>query len=179
MIKFTSSETVTGSRSGEIIAVCSSPHKQTRKTNVTECVVKENHGLEGDAHSSPETHRQLSLLAQESIDKMRDLGRDVHPGDFAENITTTGIELVLLPIGSRIKVGDTTILEVTQIGKECHNHCAIYQQVGDCIMPGKVYSPGQSLEGRLKREIKLGFFDLFTKPPTTLLNFLDLIIFFE
>ncbi|MBI5460349.1 MOSC domain-containing protein [Methanobacterium sp.] len=135
MIEFTSSEIVTGSESGEIIAVCTSPQKQTRKTDVGECVVKENHGLVGDAHSNPETHRQVSLLAQESIDKMRDLGLDVHPGDFAENITTTGIELVLLPIGSRIQVGDETVLEVTQIGKECHNRCAIYQQAGDCIMP--------------------------------------------
>ncbi len=135
MIKFTSSETIPYSESGEIIAVCTSHQKQTQKTNVGECVVKKNHGLVGDAHSSPETHRQVSLLALESIDKMRDLGLDVHPGDFAENITTSGIELVLLPIGSRIQVGDETVLEVTQIGKECHNRCAIYQQAGDCIMP--------------------------------------------
>lgn len=134
MIESTSSETVTSSKSGKIIAVCTSPQKQTRKINVEECVVKENHGLVGDAHSSSNTHRQVSLLALESIDKMRDMGLDVHPGDFAENITTTGIELVTIPIGTRIQVGDS-IMEVTQIGKECHNRCAIYHQAGDCIMP--------------------------------------------
>ncbi|MDG3547442.1 MOSC domain-containing protein [Methanobacterium formicicum] len=121
--------------SGRIVAVCTSPQKQTRKINIQEGVVKENHGLMGDAHSSSLTHRQVSLLAQESIDKMKDLGLDVHPGDFAENITTIGIELVTIPLGSRIQVGNETILEVTQIGKKCHNRCAIYQQAGDCIMP--------------------------------------------
>jgi len=121
--------------SGQIVAVCTSPQKQTRKINIQEGVVKENHGLMGDAHSNSLTHRQVSLLAQESIDKMKDLGLDVHPGDFAENITTIGIELVTIPLGSRIQVGNETILEVTQIGKECHNRCAIYQQAGDCIMP--------------------------------------------
>jgi len=115
--------------SGQIVAVCTSPQKQTRKINIQEGVVKENHGL------MSLTHRQVSLLAQESIDKMKDLGLDVHPGDFAENITTIGIELVTIPLGSRIQVGNETILEVTQIGKKCHNRCAIYQQAGDCIMP--------------------------------------------
>ncbi len=114
--------------------MCTSPLKQTRKINVKECLVKENHGLVGDAHSNSQTHRQVSLLAQESIDKMKDMGLDVHPGDFAENITTSGIELVTIPIGTRIQVGDS-IMEITQIGKECHNHCAIYLQAGDCIMP--------------------------------------------
>lgn len=119
----------------EIVAVCTSPLKQTRKTNTEVGVIKENYGFIGDAHSSTATHRQISLLAQESIDKMSEMGLDVHPGDFAENLTTRGIELVSLTIGTRIKVGDSTILEVTQIGKECHNRCAIYQQAGDCIMP--------------------------------------------
>ncbi len=114
--------------------MCTSSKKQTRKININECLVEKNHGLMGDAHSSPETHRQVSLLALESIDKMRDMGLDVHPGDFAENITTTGIKLVTIPIGTRLQVGDS-IMEVTQIGKECHNRCAIYQQAGDCIMP--------------------------------------------
>lgn len=134
MIKSKSSETMNQTKSGEIVAVCTSLQKQTRKTNVKECVVKENHGLVGDAHSSSQTHRQVSLLAQESIDKMRNMGLDVHPGDFAENITTTGIKLVTIPIGTRIQLGDS-ILEVTQIGKECQNRCAIYQEAGDCIMP--------------------------------------------
>lgn len=134
MIKSASSENVKKFEYGEVIAVCTSPLKQTRKINVKECLVKENHGLVGDAHSSSQTHRQVSLLAQESIDKMRDMGLDVHPGDFAENITTTGIELIAIPIGTRIQVGDC-IMEITQIGKECHNRCAIYLQAGDCIMP--------------------------------------------
>jgi MOSC domain-containing protein YiiM len=123
------------SSSGEIIAVCTSPQKQTKKKNVGKGVLKENHGLVGDAHSTSSTHRQVSLLAQESILKMRDLGLDVHSGDFAENLTTSGIELISIPIGTRIQVGEDAILEVTQIGKECHNRCAIYQQAGDCIMP--------------------------------------------
>jgi len=134
MIKSASSENVKKVKYGEVIAVCTSPQKQTRKININECLVEKNHGLIGDAHSSPETHRQVSLLALESIDKMRDMGLDVHPGDFAENITTTGIELVTIPIGTRLQVGDS-IMEITQIGKECHNRCAIYQQAGDCIMP--------------------------------------------
>ncbi|EKF85080.1 MOSC domain-containing protein [Methanobacterium formicicum] len=134
MIKSASSENVKKFEYGEVIAVCTSPLKQTRKINVKECLVKENHGLVGDAHSSSQTHRQVSLLAQESIDKMKDMGLDVHPGDFAENITTSGIELVTIPIGTRIQVGDC-IMEITQIGKECHNRCAIYLQAGDCIMP--------------------------------------------
>ncbi|MFA0834413.1 MAG: MOSC domain-containing protein [Methanobacterium formicicum] len=134
MIKSASSENVKKVEYGEVIAVCTSTLKQTRKINVKECLVKKNHGLVGDAHSSSQTHRQVSLLAQESIDKMKDMGLDVHPGDFAENITTSGIELVTIPIGTRIQVGDC-IMEITQIGKECHNRCAIYLQAGDCIMP--------------------------------------------
>jgi MOSC domain-containing protein YiiM len=134
MIKSASSENVKNVDYGEVIAVCTSPLKQTRKINVKECMVKENQGLVGDAHSSSQTHRQVSLLAQESIEKMRNIGLDVYPGDFAENITTTGIELVTIPIGTRIQVGDC-IMEITQIGKECHNRCAIYLQAGDCIMP--------------------------------------------
>jgi MOSC domain-containing protein YiiM len=95
--------------------------------------VRENYGIEGDAHAG-DWHRQVSLLAQESIDKMRALGLDVTTGDFAENITTSGIDLVSLPIGSRLTMGDV-LLEVTQIGKECHTRCAIYYQAGDCVMP--------------------------------------------
>jgi len=143
------------SKSGEIVAVCTSPLKQTRKTNIDAGVVKENYGFIGDAHSSPETHRQISLLAQESIDKMREIGLDVHPGDFAENLTTRGIELVSLPIGSIIKVGGSTILEVTQIGKECHNRCAIYQQAGDCIMPREGIFARVTTGGKVKTGDKI------------------------
>ena len=81
------------------------------------------------------THRQLSLLAMESITSMRNLGCDVHPGDFAENITTEGLALHTLPLGTRLRIGDHILLELTQIGKECHAGCAIAKQVGHCVMP--------------------------------------------
>lgn len=116
-----------------VIAVCISRNKGERKTPVAQVELRENHGIVGDAHAG-EWHRQVSLLARESIDKMRALGLDVDNGDFAENITTVGIELPALPVGTRLAVGET-LLEVTQIGKECHTRCAIYQQAGDCVMP--------------------------------------------
>lgn len=119
----------------KVIAVCKSEKKQTKKINVGYASLKENYGIIGDAHSSRNTHRQISLLAIESINKMRDLGLNVNPGDFAENLTTEGIDLVVLPIGTKLFVGEEVILEVTQIGKECHTRCAIYEQAGDCIMP--------------------------------------------
>jgi MOSC domain-containing protein YiiM len=117
----------------QVVAVCVSEHKGERKKPVASVELLENHGIVGDAHAG-DWHRQVSLLAQESIDKMRALGLDVNAGDFAENITTSGIELVTLPVGSRLQVGKT-LLEVTQIGKECHTRCAIYDQAGDCVMP--------------------------------------------
>ncbi len=120
---------------GKIIAVCSSKSKGTKKKDITEGVLKEDYGLIGDAHADCCTHRQVSLLAIESINKMRSLGFDVGAGDFAENLTSEGIELVSLPIGTGINVGKDIILEVTQIGKECHSGCAIFQQIGKCIMP--------------------------------------------
>jgi MOSC domain-containing protein YiiM len=119
-----------------VIAVCQSEKKGTKKTPVAEVTIKEGYGVVGDAHADCTTHRQVSLLAIESIDKMRSKGFDfLQPGDFAENITTKGINLTLLPIGTRLNVGKEVILEMTQIGKECHAACAIRQQVGDCIMP--------------------------------------------
>ncbi len=117
----------------EVTAVCISEKKGERKKPVSSVILRENHGIVDDAHAG-DWHRQVSLLASESIEKMRKLGLDVDSGDFAENITTSGIELVTLPIGSRLKIGET-LLEVTQIGKECHNRCAIYYQAGDCVMP--------------------------------------------
>jgi len=116
-----------------VLAVCISENKGERKKPVEAVELRENHGIVGDAHAG-EWHRQVSLLAQESIDKMRKLGLDVNAGDFAENITTSGIDLVSLPIGARLQIGET-LLEVTQIGKECHTRCAIYYQAGDCVMP--------------------------------------------
>ncbi len=118
----------------EIIAVCTSESKGERKTDVGHAELKKDFGLVGDAHGG-DWHRQVSLLAIESIDKMRAAGLDVGPGDFAENLTTRGIELYTLPIGTRFRVGACVLLEMTQIGKECHDRCAIYHQAGDCVMP--------------------------------------------
>ena len=118
-----------------VVAVCKSRKKGTRKEAVAEGVLKEDHGLVDDAHADCLTHRQVSLLAIESINKMQGLGLDLKPGDFAENITTEGIDMISLPIGTIISVGDEVALEMTQIGKECHTACAIRRQVGKCIMP--------------------------------------------
>ena len=119
----------------KIIAVCKSKEKGTRKEAVAEGILKEDYGLVGDAHADCCTHRQVSLLAMESIDKMRKLGFEVGPGDFAENITTQGVGLLSLPVGTRICIGKDVRLEVTQIGKDCHSGCAIRQETGKCIMP--------------------------------------------
>ncbi len=119
---------------GTIVAVCTSPGKGERKKDIGSCKLVENFGLEGDGHGG-DWHRQVSLLAMESIEKMRAAGLDVGPGDFAENLTTQGIELFTLPIGTRLRVGPAALLEVTQIGKTCHTRCAIYHQAGDCVMP--------------------------------------------
>ncbi len=119
----------------KIIAVCKSKKKGTKKETVDEGVLGEDYGLIGDAHADCCTHRQVSLLAVESINKMRNLGFDVGPGDFAENLTTEGIDLASLPVGTCVSIGKEVILEVTQIGKECHTGCAIYRQIGKCIMP--------------------------------------------
>jgi MOSC domain-containing protein YiiM len=120
---------------GKVIAVCSSKEKGTRKDIISEGVIKTNYGLEGDAHASSAWHRQVSLLAIESIEKMRQMGYDVKPGDFAENLTCEGVNLVALPVGTKIKVGKDVLLRISQIGKECHTGCAVFQQVGKCIMP--------------------------------------------
>ena len=119
----------------KIIAVCRSEKKGTKKEAMSEGVIREDYGLIGDAHADCCTHRQVSLLAVESIDKMRSLGFDVGAGDFAENLTTEGLQLASLPIGTRMSIGEDILLEVTQIGKECHTRCAIYNQIGKCIMP--------------------------------------------
>ena len=119
----------------KIIAVCRSDEKGTRKEAIAEGIIKEDYGLIGDAHADCCTHRQVSLLAVESIDKMRSLGFDVGPGDFAENLTTEGLQLASLSIGTRLSIGKDILLEVTQIGKDCHAKCAIYRQIGKCIMP--------------------------------------------
>lgn len=117
----------------EVIAVCISQQKGVRKHALPEIRVRKNHGIVGDAHAG-NWHRQISLLAQESIDKMLAMGLHLTPGAFAENIVTRGIDLKSLPVGTRLRVGET-LLEVTQIGKECHNDCAIKKATGSCVMP--------------------------------------------
>jgi len=119
---------------GTVTSVNLSEKKTVRKTRGSEGVLIEDRGFEGDAHAG-DWPRQVSLLAQESIDSMVAKGLDVAAGDFAENITTTGIDLLALPVGSEIRIGDEVLLEVSQIGKVCHTKCAIYYQAGDCVMP--------------------------------------------
>jgi MOSC domain-containing protein YiiM len=138
---------------GKVVAINTSEKKGMRKKPIKEAVLKTNYGIEGDAHASSEWHRQVSLLALESIKKMQALGLDVKPGDFAENITTEGINLPELPIGTRMTIGEVEA-EVSQIGKECHTRCAIYYQAGDCVMPKegifvKVIKGGKIKEGDL------------------------------
>lgn len=117
-----------------IFAISISDRKGVRKNNVQEALLREDHGIVNDAHAG-DWHRQISLLAMESIQKMAAAGLEVGPGDFAENITTEGIDLVSLPIGQKLRLGDEIFVEITQIGKECHDRCAIYYQAGDCVMP--------------------------------------------
>ena len=119
----------------KILAVCRSDTKGVSKNPIDEGFFRENYGLVGDAHAASNTHRQVSLLALASIEKMRSQGLELSAGDFAENLTVEGLDLVSLPIGTRLALGKGVILEVTQIGKECHTGCAIFQQIGKCIMP--------------------------------------------
>ncbi len=118
----------------KLVSIAISTKKGTRKKPVSTAQLVENHGIDGDAHAGT-WHRQVSLLAMEDIHSMQAKGLDVNFGDFAENIATSGIDLPSLPIGCRLKLGDTAIVEITQIGKECHTKCAIYYQAGDCVMP--------------------------------------------
>jgi len=139
---------------GRIEAVSFSRHKGEKKSNMERGRLLAGRGLEGDAHAG-DWHRQVSLLAMESIAKIRERGLAVNPGDFAENITTSGIRLWELLPGTRLSLGKRVLLEVTQIGKECHSRCAIFQQVGDCVMPregifarvlrGGILQPGDSI----------------------------------
>ena len=119
---------------GTIKAISVSKEKGTQKVNVPDVRLRANFGIVGDAHAG-DWNRQVSLLAVESIDKMVAKGAKVSPGNFAENITTEGMDLLALELGSRLKIGDIAELEVTQFGKKCHSRCEIFEQVGDCIMP--------------------------------------------
>lgn len=117
----------------KVLAVCISEKKGTQKKPVDSIKIKIDWGIEGDAHAG-NWHRQISLLANESVDKVRHVLPDIQPGAFAENILTEGITLYTLPVGTLLKIGETE-MEVTQIGKECHQGCAIRKLTGDCVMP--------------------------------------------
>jgi MOSC domain-containing protein YiiM len=140
-----------GTIKGTIKAISISKDRGTKKYNVPTAELKAGFGIAGDAHAG-DWHRQVSLLGEESIEKMIAKGADVTEGDFAENITTEGIDLQSLTIGSKLRLGPEAEIEITQFGKECHRGCTILQQVGDCIMPregvfAKVTKPGQIKTG--------------------------------
>lgn len=122
-------------KSFRVLAVNVSERQGEQKRPVERALLREDHGIVGDAHAG-DWHRQVSLLAEEEIDTMRGRGVELGYGDFAENLTTRGVDLAALPVGARLEVGPA-LLEVTQIGKECHHGCAIRQAVGDCVMPRK------------------------------------------
>ena len=137
---------------GKIVSINISDKKGVRKKPVPEVVLKTAYGIEGDAHASSAWHRQVSLLALESIEKMRGMGLEVNPGDFAENITTQGMDLLAFPVGTQLTIGEGIEVEVSQIGKECHTRCVIFYQAGDCVMPKegifvKVLKGGKLKEG--------------------------------
>ena len=139
---------------GKVIAVCISEKKGTQKKEVPSITLVPDWGIEGDAHAG-KWHRQVSLLALEKIEAFREKGAEVGFGAFGENLIVEGFDLRNLPVGTRFRIG-TALLELTQIGKECHTHCAIYHQVGDCIMPregvftavleGGIVRPGDTVE---------------------------------
>ena len=119
---------------GKIIAVCTSKKKGIPKVDIGAGIIEEGFGLQNDVHGG-DWHRQISLLSIEQIDSMKVKGFDVKPGSFAENITTEGFDLRSVKVGDRLRLGKTAVVEVTQIGKECHTRCAIYNKIGECIMP--------------------------------------------
>ena len=122
-----------GAAEARVVAVNVSGRKGERKTPVPMATLVPDHGMERDAHAGP-GHRQVSLLAAESIAKMKEKGVDAGPGDFAENVTVEGIDLAALKVGDRLIVGEA-LVEISQIGKECHDRCAIFFRAGDCVMP--------------------------------------------
>ena len=142
---------------GKLIAICTSEKKGTQKQQVETAVLREDHGIEGDAHAG-NWHRQVSLLGLEKIEAFRERGAEVEFGAFGENLVIEGFDFRKLPVGTRFRIGEA-LLEMTQIGKECHTHCAIYHMVGDCIMPregvfAKVLKGGEIRVGDEVAEIK-------------------------
>ena len=131
----------------KIVSIAISKKKGTHKVQIEKTSLIKDHGLEGDAHAG-QWHRQVSFLASESIEKAKKKGLDVTFGNFAENIATRGIDWQKVPVGTKVNLGDSALVEITQIGKECHNRCAIYYRTGDCIMPregifGRVLKGGE------------------------------------
>lgn len=142
---------------GKLIVICTSEKKGTQKQQVETAVLREDHGIEGDAHAG-NWHRQVSLLGLEKIEAFRERGAEVEFGAFGENLVIEGFDFRNLPVGTRFRIGEA-LLEMTQIGKECHTHCAIYHMVGDCIMPregvfAKVLKGGEIKVGDEVAEIK-------------------------
>ena len=136
-----------------IESIAISPRKGTKKVPIREGCLLKNYGLKGDAHAGA-WHRQVSFLAEEAIERMRERGLKVGFGDFAENIATSGIDWPALPVGTLVRLGETAVVEITQIGKKCHTRCAIYQAAGDCVMPkegafGRVLIGGNIRRGDL------------------------------
>jgi MOSC domain-containing protein YiiM len=145
---------------GIVVSVNLSSRKTVRKTRGDSGTLIFDRGFEGDAHAG-DWHRQVSLLGLESIDKMVSKGLSVGPGDFAENVTTSGIDLLAVPIGSVVKIGASAELEISQIGKVCHTKCAIYYQAGDCVMPREglfavVRAAGEVRVGDLIEVVSIG-----------------------
>lgn len=119
---------------GKIVAICISEKKGVQKKDIKRCKLIENHGLEGDAHAGS-WHRQISLLSKEARLIMENKGAKLNDGDFGENLLTEGIDFVNIKVGNKLRLGKDALVRITQIGKECHDRCNIYYQVGDCIMP--------------------------------------------
>ncbi len=140
----------------KIVSIAISKKKGIPKTPVDEAFISKDHGLEGDAHAG-KWHRQVSFLSSESIEGVKEKGLDVTFGDFAENIASEGIDWKTLPVGTHVRLGGQVLVEITQIGKECHNKCAIYYKAGDCIMPREGVFARVLEEGKIRRgdEIKI------------------------
>ena len=147
-------------QSGEVAAICVSCKRGSQKKKVDSAMLIAGWGIEGDAHAG-NWHRQVSLLAVESVEKIRRMGVEVGPGSFAENITTRGLNLTVLAVGQRLRIGEAE-LEITQIGKDCHSRCAIYEQAGDCVMPTEGVFARVHKGGPVKTEDRI---DLLTETP--------------
>jgi MOSC domain-containing protein YiiM len=138
----------------KIVSISTSKKKGTPKDQIDSALLVKDHGLKGDAHAG-KWHRQISFLSSENIEKAREKGLDVTFGDFAENISTTGIDWKTIPVGRKVRLGRQAVVEITQIGKVCHNKCAIYYKAGDCIMPREGVFAKVVNGGRIRCEDKI------------------------